>query len=40
LIIARPNRFFGNMPRTAFSTANAGRFARRSSYKVPVMPPG
>jgi hypothetical protein len=31
LIIARPRRFFGSMPRTAFSTANAGFFASRSS---------
>jgi hypothetical protein len=31
LIIARPKRFFGSIPRTAFSTANAGRRRRRSS---------
>ena len=40
LIIWRPIRFFGSMPRTAFSTAATGRVAIRSPYFTPVMPPG
>ena len=33
-------RFFGSMPRMAFSTAATGRVASRSAYRTPVMPPG
>lgn len=40
LICWRPRRFFGSMPRMAFSTAAIGRVASRSAYRTPVIPPG
>jgi len=38
--MVRPRLFLGSIPRTAFSTANAGLVARRREYVVSVRPPG
>ena len=40
LAMARPSRFFGSMPFTAFSTTKRGRFSSRRAYGVSVSPPG